>query len=76
VIDYRISYDKGTNGSSYFVIASGILQKSYIVTGLVPGMTYNIRIESRNVIGYSSYSNLVRALAAIVPLAPQQPSTT
>jgi hypothetical protein len=57
------------------VIASGILVKSYTVTGLVKGNTYRIRIEARNSIGYSTHSNIIEAVAAIVPSAPAAPST-
>ena len=44
-------------------------------TGLSPGLTYRIRVEVRNSIGYSLYSNEVSALTAIVPTAPLSPST-
>jgi hypothetical protein len=75
VEDYRLSYDQGTNGLSFITVASGILTKSYTLTGLISGNTYKIRLESRNSIGYSSYSNEVTAIAAIVPSAPSAPST-
>lgn len=45
------------------------------MTGLTTGLTYNFRIEARNSIGYSTYSNVVTAMAAIVPTAPAAPST-
>lgn len=75
IVDYRLSYDKGTNQVEWQVIASGLLVSSYTVTGLTTGLTYNFRVESRNSIGYSTYSNIVTAMAAIVPTAPAAPST-
>lgn len=60
---------------SYIVVASGILTKSYTLTGLITGNTYIIKVEARNEIGFSSDSNLVTAIAAIVPIAPSAPST-
>ena len=56
-------------------MSSGIFDKSFTATGLTTGKTYIFRIESRNSIGYSSYSNNVTAMAAIVPSAPAAPST-
>jgi len=57
------------------VIASGIIVKSYTVTGLITGKTYRFRIEARNSIGYSNHSNVVQAIAAVAPSAPAAPST-
>ena len=57
------------------MIASGIIVKSYTVTGLITGKTYRFRIEARNSIGYSNHSNVVQAIAAVAPSAPAAPST-
>jgi hypothetical protein len=51
------------------------LTKQYTVTGLTSGKTYQFRLESRNAIGYSLYSNIVYAIAAVVPSAPSAPTT-
>jgi hypothetical protein len=40
VIDYSLSFDSGTNGTTWTVVAGGILTKSYVVTGLATGKTY------------------------------------
>lgn len=52
------------------------MTKFYTVTGLISGKTYQFRLESRNAIGYSLYSNIVYAIAAVVPSAPLAPTTT
>lgn len=57
------------------MIASGILVKSYTITGLITGNTYRFRVEARNSIGFSSFSNIIEAVAAIVPSAPAAPFT-
>jgi len=51
------------------------LIKSYTVVDLTPGVTYSIKIQSQNSIGYSAESNVVTALAAVVPAAPRAVST-
>ena len=40
VVDYRVSYDQGTGTESYTILASELLQRSYVATGLIPGTTY------------------------------------
>lgn len=75
VIDYSLSFDSGTNGTTWTVLAGGILTKSYVVTGLATGKTYKFKLQSRNSIGLSGYSNVITATAAIVPAAPNAPST-
>lgn len=56
-------------------MAGGITSKSYVVTGLTTGSTYQFRVQSRNAIGLSTFSNIVTATAAIVPAPPNAPST-
>ena len=51
-------------------MAGGITSKSYVVTGLTTGSTYQFRVQSRNAIGLSTFSNIVTATAAIVPAPP------
>ncbi len=41
-----------------------------IVTDLNPGITYNLVVRARNIIGYSNYSQSVAVLAAQVPDSP------
>jgi hypothetical protein len=65
VIDYRVWYDDASNGNTFTVFASGIVDQNYIATGLTQGSTYQFKVQARNVYGYSSlYSNIVSILAA------------
>ena len=65
VIDYTLSYDEGTATESFVVVASGILDKNYLVSSnLTPGVTYTFKVQSRNVFGLSEYSAPVSVLAA------------
>lgn len=40
------------------------VEKSHVITGLIPRTYYDIKIESRNLIGYSPFSVTVSILAA------------
>ena len=57
LIDYRISWDQGTN--SYVVLVSGITTASYTTSvALTPNTVYKFKVESRNAFGFSTaYSN-------------------
>jgi hypothetical protein len=68
IIDYRVSYNLGA--ADWPILASGVLTSSFIKTDLIPGATYKFRVESRNVVGYSSYSPIATILCAQVPDAP------
>jgi len=43
---------------------------------LISGRTYEFRVESRNLVGYSDYSLPIQVLAAQVPNKPDSPKTT
>jgi hypothetical protein len=46
--------------ASFMVLKTAVTSKSFNVTaGLKPGLTYTFKIECRNVLGYSAYSNIV-----------------
>lgn len=62
IIDYRVSYNLGAD--DWPVIASGVTTNSFVKTDLIPGATYKFRVESRNVVGYSSYSPVTTILCA------------
>ena len=47
------------------MLKSGITAKSYDFTGLTLGNTYQFKIESRNQIGYSSFSNEISVLTTL-----------
>lgn len=62
VLDYRITYEQGDG--IYSVLQAGLEEQSYILSGVVTGVTYSFRVESRNSEGYSSYSEVTSILAA------------
>jgi hypothetical protein len=74
VIDYQINMKE--EGGSYTSITFGITSHSFTVTGLVLGTTYYFTVEARNSVGYSAPSNELSFLHAIVPEAPDAPTTT
>jgi hypothetical protein len=73
ITDYKIQSDQATN--IWVTIAEGVLVKSYTATDLYPGLTYKFRVFARNSVGYSSASDSVSILTAIVPAAPNTPAT-
>ena len=76
MVDYRVWYDNSSNGDSFVAFASGIVDTDYIATGLTQGSTYQFKVESRNIYGYSAlYSNTVTILAAQIPAIPDAPTT-
>jgi len=64
-----VSYAEASS-STWIIFASGILEKSEIVTGLTPGVTYKFVVKSRNIVDFSVYSFEVSILAAQQPDAP------
>lgn len=63
ILDYRITYDQGID--SFEVIAYGIQVHEYITTvPLVAGNYYAFKLESRNEVGFSDYSNTISVYAA------------
>jgi len=69
LLDYRVNY-MPLSGSSYSVFASNITTILFVVTGLVPGITYKFVVQSRNLVNYSDYSESVTILAAQIPDKP------
>jgi hypothetical protein len=68
ILDYRVSFDQG-NGN-WVVLQDGVTSQSLEATGATPGTTYEFKIESRNIIGYSTESESISIKAAIIPSAP------
>jgi hypothetical protein len=57
VIDFRISFKETTDSDDFYTIFSDLYSPTGItVTGLTPSITYDFRIQSRNVINYSDFS--------------------
>ena len=72
VIDYRISWDQGTN--SYIILVSGITTTTFTtIVPLTPNASYKFKVESRNAFGFSTtFSNEATIRAASLPDAPVQ----
>lgn len=69
ILDYLIEYDQGT-GFMWTTLVSSVTQKEYQVENLIQGVTYKFRVLARNEVGYSSASEELEVLTAIVPEAP------
>lgn len=63
VIDYRVTFLDPADGV-FNILQSGITVTNFVATGLTAGVTYTFEVQSRNVYGYSAYSNQVQILAA------------
>lgn len=72
IIDYRVNLALGGESS---IVASGITDQAYTITGLTLGVTYELTVEARNSIGYSSPSQILTVHHALVPLKPATPFT-
>ena len=44
VLDYSLSFDGAPAGVTWTSVASGILTRSFVVTGLTTGLTYSFRV--------------------------------
>lgn len=63
VLDYRISY-KTISDTDWIVYKLNHTLTEIIVTSLTPGVQYNFRVESVNLVDYSPYSDVIVELAA------------
>lgn len=63
IIDYRIWWDQGINEMT--VLEFAILEQTYTTAvPLTPGVEYTLKVQSRNEVGFSDYSETVTILAA------------
>lgn len=76
VEDYTISYDEGKGDGSFVVLASGITDTNYLMTSIVTGTTYVLKVQARSEYGLSLASTELSALAAQGPAQPDAPTTT
>lgn len=75
ILDYRIEYDQSIN--TYTLAADGVTTLSHIQTaGISAGNLYKFKIQARNGVGLSVYSNEFEILSAVLPDAPLAPTTT
>ena len=75
MIDYTIEYDNGVAGQ-YVTAAEGVANTNYIQTGLSAGTEYTFRVKAKNAVDFSEWSDSFQIIAATVPDAPTQPTTT
>jgi hypothetical protein len=81
ILSYSLEWDSGNSGSGFQAIVgdpTNSLLLEHVVTGLTAGTAYTFRYRVRNVYGWSigGYSQELTAIAAVVPSAPAQPTTT
>ena len=57
MIDYRISYAHESN--VYTVLAVGVTDTQYTATGLNAGLYYKFKVEARNYLYHSPYSDAI-----------------
>jgi hypothetical protein len=74
IIDYRISMKKSP--AEYSVLASNVIPTSYSAENLVADGVYTFKIEARNLLGFSGFSEEIQIIAAAVPDQPAMPVTT
>lgn len=58
------------------VLATNVTQLPYLAKNLTTGQTYVFYVEARNAVGFSVRSDLFTVIAATVPSAPTNPTTT
>jgi hypothetical protein len=65
LIDYRIYFDDATSGVTFTELVSGLTGTSYTANSLTQGLTYQFKVDARNVYGFSlTYSSIVSILTA------------
>jgi hypothetical protein len=65
VIDYRVYYDAATDGVTFTILDYNITQKTYQSTvPITAGKFYQLKVQSRNSMGYSLLSDFVKIFAA------------
>jgi hypothetical protein len=63
-IDYRITYDQSTG--LFITLVDGLINQEYqtAIGDLTGGRVYQFRVEARNTVGYSDYSDIISILVA------------
>jgi hypothetical protein len=63
-------------GGTYSIIAVGVTERTFTVTGLTLGVTYEFTIEAKNSVGFGPASAALAILHAIPPEQPSAPTST
>jgi hypothetical protein len=74
ILDYRVWFDQGTN--SFAVLAENVVTLPFVATPVVKGNTYKFKVQARNSVGYSAFSDEFSVTAATIPSQPAQPTTS
>jgi hypothetical protein len=72
ITGYRITY-KEENADQYTIEEVDGSYTSYTIEKLTQGNTYQVRVEARNIKGYSQPALMPSILVAQVPFAPEAP---
>lgn len=75
VIDYRVSIAENLVGE-FTSIVDGLQATSFTIVSLNFGIIYDFKIESRNIYGYSEFSEILTLLCAYKPEPTPAPWTT
>jgi hypothetical protein len=63
IIDYRVSFDQSTD--TWVTLVENVITKSYMtIIPLTPGAFYKFKVEARNSVGHSEYSQELEILCA------------
>ena len=65
VIDYRVAFDIGDG--TFIVVQSGLTVRSYRRSPLNQGQSYTFKVQARNAVGFSLYSEPISIIAAVGP---------
>ena len=57
------------------IASAGITSRTFLMTGLQSGTTYQFRVQARNIIGYGTPSTAVSILCATITSRPSAPTT-
>jgi len=74
ILDYRLWYDQSTDD---WVVLVEQLPTTYYVTDftITPGAVFAFKVQARNEVGYSEFSEPIDIQAVSVPEKPQSPET-
>jgi hypothetical protein len=73
ITSYSLEWDEGTGGVSYVALIgsdSDNLVRTFTREGLTTGASYAFRYRVRNIYDWSSYSEVLNAVATQVPSQP------